>query len=168
MRLGYRALKAREKIFERDALAAGLGEIRADGGRVVLCNGIFDLLHVGHVRALEEARGLGDLLVVALNDDAGARRLRGADGPLQPAAERAEIVAALGCVDRVTLFPETDLAATLRLLRPAVHAKGRDYDPGRIPEEELRAHAELEIELAFVGDEKRHSSSRLRARLAER
>lgn len=161
-------MKAKEKILARNVLAARLREFRAAGGCVVLCNGIFDLLHVGHVRALEDARGLGDLLVVALNGDASAGSLRGRNRPLQPAAERAEIVAALGCVDRVTLFPETNLAATLRLLQPAIHAKGRDYDPGRIPEEELRAHAEVGIKLAFVGDEKQHSSSVLRARLMDR
>lgn len=161
-------MEAKKKILARGALAASLREFRETGGRAVLCNGIFDLLHVGHVRALEEARALGDLLVVALNGDESAGRLRGGDGPLQPAAERAEIVAALACVNLVTIFAEENLAATLHALRPAVHAKGRDYDPARMPEEELRAHKELGIELVFVGDEKRHSSSMLRARLADR
>lgn len=155
-----------DKVLPRTALAARLDAQRAAGKRVVLCNGVFDLLHVGHVRALAEARALGDLLVVALNDDRSAARLKGPGRPLVPAAERAEVLAALACVDFVTVFAEDTAAATLRALAPAVHAKGRDYDPGRIPADERAAAAELGIRLALVGDEKRHSSSALRARLS--
>lgn len=156
----------RRKILPRDELAAVLAEARAGGARVVLCNGVFDLLHVGHVRVLRAARGEGDLLVVALNDDASTRRLKGVGRPLQPAAERAEILSALACVDYVTWFAEDTVAATLRALRPAVHAKGGDYDPERIPDDERRTAAELGIRLALVGGAKVRSSSRLAELLA--
>lgn len=153
------------KLLERAELAARLREERAAGRRVVLCNGVFDLLHVGHVRVLQAARALGDLLVVALNDDCSAARAKGPGRPLQSAAERAEIVAALGCVDFVTLFPEDTAAATLRALRPQVHAKGEDYEPARIPPEEGAAARECGIALALVGGPKAASSSALARRL---
>jgi rfaE bifunctional protein nucleotidyltransferase chain/domain len=136
--------------------AAGL---RAAGRAVVLANGIFDLVHVGHVRYLEGARREGDFLVVAVNGDASARRLKGAGRPFQPAAERAEIVAALGCVDRVVVFEEDDVVGVLRALRPAVHAKGTDYTPDTVPEREVTA--EIGGRTAIVGDPKDHSSTAL-------
>lgn len=153
-------------MVEREVLAARLELERAKGHRVVLMNGVFDLLHVGHVRALRDARSRGDLLVVALNDDASARRHKGAGRPLQSAAERAEVLAALACVDLVTVFPEETVAETLRILRPQVHAKGRDYEPASIPDEERQAGAEVGAKLELVGDEKRLSSSSLAARLS--
>ncbi|TAH36780.1 MAG: D-glycero-beta-D-manno-heptose 1-phosphate adenylyltransferase [Planctomycetota bacterium] len=158
-------MDAPRKVLPREELAARLRAARAAGRSAVLCNGVFDLLHVGHVRALAEARALGDLLVVAVNDDASAARLKGPDRPLVPAAERSEVLAALACVDFVTVYGEDTAAETLRLLQPAVHAKGRDYDAGRIPAEEQRVAAELHIRLALVGDEKRRSSSELARRL---
>lgn len=153
-------MEAAQKILAREALAARLA-----GLRVVLCNGVFDLLHVGHVRALSAARALGDCLVVAINDDASAARLKGPGRPLVPAAERAEVLAALSCVDFVTIYAEDTAAATLRALRPAVHAKGRDYDPARLPADERTAAADLGVLLALVGDDKHHSSSALASRL---
>lgn len=155
-------------LLAREELAAELVRLRASGAlrRVVLANGCFDLLHAGHVRYLEDARSRGDLLVVALNDDASVRALKGAGRPLVPLAERAEVVAALRCVDRVTWFSERDLEATLRALRPDVHAKGTDYAPDTVPERAV--DRELGIEVAICGDAKQRSSSALAAALAQR
>jgi D-glycero-beta-D-manno-heptose 1-phosphate adenylyltransferase len=154
---------ARAALVPREALAAELARGRAHLGRVVLANGCFDLLHVGHVRYLEAARARGDFLVVALNTDESVRAAKGPGRPVVPLGERAELVAALRCVDRVTSFPEATLEATLRLLRPDVHAKGTDYTVENVPERAL--DLELGIELAICGDPKDHSSSALAARL---
>lgn len=147
----------------RAALAEHLARERARLGRVVLANGCFDLLHVGHLRYLEGARARGDVLVVALNTDESVRAAKGAGRPLVPLAERVELLCALRCVDFVTVFPEATLEATLRLLRPDVHAKGTDYTEESVPERAL--DRELGIEIAICGDPKEHSSSALQGRL---
>lgn len=152
-----------EIVADREELARRLAELRAAGMRVVLTNGAFDLLHVGHVRALADARSRGDVLVVCINDDDSVRRLKGPGRPVVPAAERAEVVAALAAVDYVHVFPETDVSALLLALRPHVHAKGRDYSEATVPERET-ALAEG-IEIAIVGDPKDHSASALLKRL---
>ena len=147
-------------LLAREQLAQQLERLRARGAlRVVLANGCFDLLHVGHVRYLEDARSRGDLLVVALNSDASVRGNKGPGRPLIPLAERAEIVGALRAVDFVTSFDEATLEATLRCLRPAVHAKGSDYTVENVPE--AAVDRELCIEIAICGDAKHHSSSEL-------
>jgi rfaE bifunctional protein nucleotidyltransferase chain/domain len=155
-------------LWPREELAAELARRRAGrpGLRVVLANGCFDVLHAGHVRYLADARSRGDLLVVALNTDASVRALKGAGRPVVPLSERAEVVAALRAVDLVTAFEERDLEATLRLLRPDVHAKGTDYTPASVPE--AAVDRELGIEVAICGDAKTRSSSALleRARRA--
>ena len=143
-------LQDREELAER---------LRDSNERAVLANGCFDVLHVGHVRYLRAARALGDRLVVALNEDASVTALKGPGRPLVPLAERAELVGALGCVDDVIVFPERTLERTLRVLRPAVHAKGTDYTPDNLPERDV--DAELGIEVAICGDAKRHHSSEL-------
>jgi rfaE bifunctional protein nucleotidyltransferase chain/domain len=102
---------------------------RRDRRVVVWTNGCFDLLHVGHVRSLQAARALGDVLVVGVNDDASVRRLKGPARPIMPEAERAELLAALECVDAVVLFGEDTPAAALERLRPEIHCKGADYAP---------------------------------------
>lgn len=157
---------ARRVLWERSELARHLAELRSAGAveRVVLANGCFDLVHVGHVRYLEGARMQGDYLVVALNTDAAVRALKGVGRPLVPLAERAEIVASLACVDVVTSFDELDLSATLRLLRPDVHAKGTDYSAETVPEASI--DRELGIAIAICGDAKQHSTRALVARLA--
>ncbi len=127
--------------------------------RIVLANGCFDLLHVGHVRYLEDARSRGDFLVVALNSDDSVRALKGSGRPFMPLAERAEIIGALACVDAVTWFDEATLEATLRALQPDVHAKGADYHAGNVPEAGI--DRELGIEIAICGDPKLHSTSAL-------
>lgn len=148
-------------ITPRAQLARELREIREDGSRVVLANGCFDLLHVGHVRYLADARSRGDMLVVAINSDASVRRLKGAGRPLVPEGERAELLLALRSVDRVCVFDEPDLEATLRELRPDVHAKGTDYSVESVPE--AAVDRELGIEIAICGDPKDHSTSALLA-----
>ncbi|MCE9594677.1 MAG: adenylyltransferase/cytidyltransferase family protein [Planctomycetes bacterium] len=147
-------------LRDRAELALELARLRANGARrIVLANGCFDLVHVGHVRYLEDAKSRGDVLVVALNTDASVRELKGPSRPLASLAERAELVAALRCVDYVTSFGERTLEATLRVLRPDVHAKGSDYTIDSVPEAAI--DRELRIEIAICGDAKDHSSSEL-------
>jgi D-glycero-beta-D-manno-heptose 1-phosphate adenylyltransferase len=151
---------------EREELARWLARERSRLGRVVLANGCFDVLHVGHVRYLEDARARGDFLIVALNTDESVRAAKGPGRPLVTLAERAELLLALRCVERVTSFPERDLERTLRLLRPDVHAKGTDYTEESVPERAV--DLELGIEIAICGDAKDHSSSALVRRLGSR
>src|SRR5580765_4630596 len=129
-------MDTREKILQREHLAARIVEHRARGKRVVLANGCFDLLHAGHVRYLDGARRQGDVLVVAVNSDASARPLKGPGRPVLGAEARARLVAALGAVSYVTVFDEPDVRALLTALRPDVHAKGTDYREDTVPERE--------------------------------
>lgn len=130
---------------------------------LVLANGVFDLLHVGHVRYLTGAKESGSTLLVAVNSDASARRLKGSGRPLMPLEERIELVAALECVDWVTWFEEDSVEHVLRRLRPAVHAKGTDYTVESVPE---RAIAQaLDIRTVIVGDTKNHATSDLIRRI---
>lgn len=130
---------------------------------LVLANGIFDLFHVGHVRYLEGAKAAGRRLLVAVNSDASARKLKGPGRPLLPLEERMEIVAALECVDWVTWFEENSIEGVLRRVRPAMHAKGTDYTVETVPE---RATAQaLGIRTVIVGDPKSHASSEMIRRI---
>lgn len=138
--------------------------MQADSRKLVLTNGCFDLLHVGHVRYLRAAKELGGRLLVAINSDESARRLKGEPRPIMPAVERAEIVAALADVDGVVIFPEPDVRALIREIRPDFHAKGTDYTPESVPERD--AVAECGGRVVIVGDAKQHSSSETLARLA--
>lgn len=136
---------------------------RSTGKRVALANGVFDLLHVGHVRYLEGAKALADVLVVAVNSDDSTRANKGPGRPVVPGAERAELVAALACTDAVLLFDERDVRAILRALRPDVHVKGTDYTPDTIPErDEVLAYGGR---VAVAGDPKDHSTTDLVSRL---
>ncbi len=148
-----------EKIRSLERLQEELPELRSRGLSVVLANGVFDLFHVGHVRYLAGARAEGDFLIVAVNADESARALKGAGRPFLPAVERAEIVAALECVDRVVIFQESTVGDLLTALRPDVHAKGTDYTVDNVPERSLAAR--LGIRTAIVGDPKDHSSTDL-------
>lgn len=151
-------------FWERDRLAAELARRRLHAPlRVVLANGCFDLLHVGHLRYLEDARSRGDVLVVALNSDESVRANKGVGRPLMPLSERAELVGGLRAVDYVTGFDERTLEATLRCLRPDVHAKGSDYLVETVPE--AAVDRELGIEIAICGDPKDHASSELIRRI---
>jgi D-glycero-beta-D-manno-heptose 1-phosphate adenylyltransferase len=137
--------------------AARSAELRAAGKTVVMANGIFDLLHVGHVRYLEDARRHGDALLVAVNSDASARALKGEGRPIVPEAERMELVAALRCVDGAFLFTDKDVRGVLRALKPHCHAKGTDYTPETVPEREVIA--EWGGKVVITGDPKDHSST---------
>ena len=139
---------------------------RAQGKRLVLANGCFDLLHVGHVRYLRAARALGDALVVGLNSDASVRRLKGAGRPVMPAVERAELVAAVSGVDAVVIFEEDSADALIARLRPDVHAKGTDYTEQTVPE---RSTVEsVGAKVAIAGDPKTHSTNDLIATILDR
>ncbi len=151
------------EVVAADELAAALDRLRAAGRRIAFANGHFDLLHVGHLRYLRAARQEADVLVVAVNDDASVRRLKGPGRPLVPAAERAELVAALDPVDFVTVFSGDSPAPLLSRLRPDVHCKGPDYGaPERVPEyETVRAYGGA---TRLVGDPKDHATRDLIAR----
>ena len=151
------------KIRSLDEIVDAVGPRRDSGATVVLANGCFDLLHVGHVRYLLGARALGDLLVVAVNADDVVRRLKGEGRPLTPAAERAEIVAAIEGVDFVTVFDTPTVEPVLRALRPDVHAKGTDYTEETVPERAVVA--EYGGRVAIVGDPKDHSTTDVLRRL---
>lgn len=146
-------------ILKRDALVAAVNAQRTEHRTIVLANGCFDLLHVGHVRYLEAAKGLGDILVVGLNSDDQARRLKGAGRPFVPVNERAELVAALRAVDLVTIFDEPTVEQLIRAIRPDVHAKGTDYTIDTVPERDIIQ--EVGGRVAVVGDPKDHSSTDL-------
>ena len=144
------------KIKSEAELETAVRRAQAEGLKVVLCNGCFDLLHVGHVRYLEGARAYGDILVVAINSDASTAALKGPSRPIQAEQDRAEIIAALACVDYVTLFDGPTVDALLRRLRPDVHAKGTDYAVETVPEREtVRAYGGRTV---VAGDPKVHST----------
>ena len=124
------------KILSVEEMARRAEEIRESGGRLVLTNGCFDLLHVGHVRYLEQARELGDFLAVAVNGDESVRTLKGPGRPLNSAADRAEVLAALACVDFVTVFPAVRATEVITAVRPAIYVKGGDYSPESLNSEE--------------------------------
>lgn len=143
------AVRAADKVLERDTLAVRVAEERASRGKVVFTNGVFDLLHVGHVRYLEYARALGGMLVVGVNSDASARALaKGPQRPLVAAAQRAEVVAALASVDYVCIFDELRPDATIRLVRPDIHVKSAQYAVDELPEAQAVADVGGEIVLA--------------------
>lgn len=156
-------MSTRLKVLLRSELARRLDEHRKNGQKIVLANGCFDVLHAGHVRYLEAARGEGDLLVVAINSDLSTRALKGPGRPILAAADRAELVAALGKVDYVLVFDEPDVRSLLRQLHPDVHAKGTDYTVDTVPERDEAAC--LGIRVAIVGDPKQHSTRGLIRRI---
>jgi rfaE bifunctional protein nucleotidyltransferase chain/domain len=160
-------LKSQDKILSREELRQRVEEWRRAGEQITLANGGFDLLHVGHVRYLQGAKALGGRLVVAINSDESVHALKGEGRPVVPAAERAEIVAALADVDAVVIFPELDVRAIVREIRPDVQAKGTDYTPDSVPERDAVAECGGRVEI--VGDAKDHSTTELiRSRLASR
>jgi D-glycero-beta-D-manno-heptose 1-phosphate adenylyltransferase len=148
---------AQHKILSRDQLRRLVAQWRAQGERIILANGAFDLLHVGHVRYLHAAKELGGRLVVAVNADNSVRALKGERRPLMPDHERAEILAALADVDAVIVFTELDVRALIRDIRPDIHAKGTDYTAETVPEADVVR--ECGGRVAIVGDPKDHSAS---------
>ena len=154
----------KNKVLGRKELRERVEGWRRDGERIVLANGNFDLLHVGHVRYLRGAKELGGKLVVAINSDKSVRALKGEGRPVMPEGERVEIVAALSDVDAVVIFPELDVRALIREIRPDIQAKGTDYTVDSVPERD--AVAEYGGRVAIVGDAKKHSTSEMiRSRL---
>jgi rfaE bifunctional protein nucleotidyltransferase chain/domain len=147
---------AESKIVSRERLREILAEHRRQRRQIVMANGCFDTLHVGHVRYLEGARREGDILVVAVNSDSSVCALKGAGRPILPEAARAALVGALRAVDYVVLFSEPNVEKLLEDLRPDVHAKGTDYTPDSVPERATSAR--LGIRWAIVGDPKNHST----------
>lgn len=157
-------MKNGNKILEREQLRQRVAEWRRSGQSVTLANGCFDLLHVGHVRYLRAAKQLGGKLVVAVNSDESVRALKGEGRPLMPAEERAEILAALEDVDAVVIFPERDVRALIREIRPDIQAKGTDYTADNVPERDVVRECGGRVEI--VGDPKDHSASEIiRSRL---
>jgi rfaE bifunctional protein nucleotidyltransferase chain/domain len=147
------------KILTRSQLRERVAQWRNTGDQITLANGCFDLLHVGHIRYLHAAHELGGKLVVAINSDASVRKLKGEGRPILPDTERAEILAALADVDAVTIFPEDDVRAIIREIRPDFHVKGTDYTVSSVPE-----RAEVEAcggRVMIVGDRKDHSASEI-------
>jgi D-glycero-beta-D-manno-heptose 1-phosphate adenylyltransferase len=156
-----------QKILSREALQRRVAEWREKRETVTLANGCFDLLHVGHVRYLHAAKDLGGRLVVAVNADASVRELKGEGRPLIPAGERAEILAALEDVDAVVIFPEKDVRALIREIRPDVQAKGTDYSADSVPERDVVIQFGGRVEI--VGDPKDHSATEIiRSKLQRR
>ncbi|MBZ5530445.1 MAG: adenylyltransferase/cytidyltransferase family protein [Acidobacteriia bacterium] len=146
-------------MFELTPLAALVRQWRTAGEKIILTNGCFDLLHVGHVRYLHAAKALGGRLVVAVNSDASARALKGEGRPRIPASERAEILAGLADVDAVTIFDAPDVREVVRALRPDIHAKGTDYTAATVPERDVVLACGGRVEI--VGDPKDHSTTEL-------
>ena len=153
----------RQKLVTLEKALELREEAQVQGQSVVFTNGCFDLLHVGHIRYLMGAAGEGNVLFVALNSDRSVRTLKGDGRPLFPARERAEMIAALECVDAVLIFDDPTADRLLRKLHPDVHAKGTDYTPETVPEREtIRSYGGR---IAIVGDPKDHSSAALLERL---
>lgn len=152
------------KILTREELGQVVAEWRRAGDSITLANGGFDLLHVGHVRYLRAAKQLGGRLIVAVNSDASVRVLKGDGRPLVPEEERAEILSALSDVDAVVIFPEHDVRAIIREIRPDIHAKGTDYTAETVPERDDVVACGGRVEI--VGDPKDHSTTEtIRSRL---
>ncbi len=145
--------------LERNRLVARMAIERSKGKKIVLANGCFDLFHVGHIRYLQGAKELGDLLIVGINSDEQVRKLKGLNRPFMPENERAEIIDALACVDYVTVFTEPTVTELIRAVRPDFHAKGTDYTPETVPEKDIVA--EYGGQVKIVGDPKNHSSTDL-------
>src|SRR5829696_731862 len=150
-------------IVSQEELVRGIASDRSAGARIVLANGCFDVLHVGHVRYLAGARQLGDILIVGINSDKQVAIQKGPGRPVLPATERAEIVAALESVTYVTIFDEPTVEQLLLALKPDVHAKGTDYTTETVPERDVvRSYGG---QVAIVGDPKDHSTSEIISRL---
>jgi D-glycero-beta-D-manno-heptose 1-phosphate adenylyltransferase len=156
-------MDTRNKILRLEPLALKLADHRNRGERIVLANGCFDVLHVGHARYLQGARREGDVLVVAVNSDQSVRSLKGEGRPVLAAEARARLVAGLAAVSYVVVFEEPDVTRMLSVLRPDVHAKGTDYTIETVPERETARR--LGVRIAIVGDPKQHSTRGLLARL---
>ncbi len=153
------------KVKTLPEISTLVSNLKKDGNTVVFANGCFDLLHVGHIRYLEAARALGDILVLGLNGDKSVQQLKGPGRPLMNQEERAEILAALECVDHLIIFDEPTAKKVLETLQPDIHAKGTDYTRETVPEREtVLAYGGS---IAIVGDPKDHSTKEFLRQIAE-
>jgi rfaE bifunctional protein nucleotidyltransferase chain/domain len=152
-------MDTRDKILSRSGLDEVIEEHRRARRKIVFANGVFDLLHVGHVRYLQAAKAEGDVLIVGVNSDSSTKALKGNDRPILTERARAWLVAAIAAVDYVVIFDEPNVESLLREFQPDVHAKGTDYTPDSVPERDLAAL--LGIRVAIVGDPKHHSTREL-------
>ena len=150
-----------EKIVDLEELSDRSEKLRAAGKKLVATNGCFDLLHVGHVRYLQAARALGDFLAVGLNGDQSVRELKGRGRPIVTENDRAEVLAALGCVDFVTIFPEMRATRFLHASRPAIYVKGGDYSSETLNEEERTALKQIGADIRLIPFEPGYSTSQL-------
>lgn len=157
---------AASRICNRQDLIAFVHTERKRGATVVLANGCFDVLHVGHIRYLEGAKALGDILVVGINSDRQVTNLKGPGRPIMSETERAEMVASIAAVDRVTIFDEPTVENLLLALRPDIHAKGTDYTEETVPERDVVASYGGRV--AIAGDPKNHSTSEILNRLGKK
>ena len=153
------------KILDPARLAALASSLRSEGRKLVLTNGCFDLLHLGHVRYLQAARALGDALAVAINGDDSVCALKGAGRPLNTERARAEVVAALDCVDYVVIFQEVRVTQLIEELRPSIYVKGGDYTPASLDPEERAALEKIGAEIRILPFEPGHSTSGLIERM---
>lgn len=154
------------KIIDLEELANRSREFRDAGKKLVVTNGCFDLLHVGHVRYLQAARALGDALAIGVNGDRSVRELKGDNRPINNENDRAEVVAALGCVDFVTIFQEVRATRLLEIVGPAIYAKGGDYTTATLNAEERAALEKIGAEIRIIPFEKGYSTSRLLEKLS--
>jgi rfaE bifunctional protein nucleotidyltransferase chain/domain len=149
------------KVIDINELRQRAKELRAAGKKLVATNGCFDLLHVGHVRYLQAARGLGDALVIGLNGDRSVRELKGSGRPINNEKDRAQVLAALECVDFVTIFPEMRATQFILAAQPAIYAKGGDYTSETLNAEERAALQKVGAEIRIIPFEKGYSTSLL-------
>ena len=146
-----------EKVCSLDKLPNLVKKLKKDNKKIVFANGCFDVLHVGHIRYLEGAKSLGDILIVGINSDKSELQLKGTGRPVMPEEDRIEIVAALECVDYIVLFSELTVENLLGIIKPAIHAKGTDYTAETVPERDIVLSYGGQV--AITGDRKDHSTT---------
>jgi D-glycero-beta-D-manno-heptose 1-phosphate adenylyltransferase len=156
-----------EKIVSLEDLSERSRQLRSAGKKLVVTNGCFDLLHVGHIRYLQAARALGDLLAVGLNSDHSVRELKGKGRPVTAERDRAEVLAALQCVDFVTIFPQVRATQFIAASRPAIYVKGGDYRPETLNEEERALLITIGADIRFIPFEAGYSTSALLGKICK-
>ena len=155
------------EVVSREALAMRVKDAHGSGRTVAFANGCFDLLHVGHVRYLEAARSLGDALVVGINGDDSTRKLKGDGRPINNERDRAEVIAALACVDLVTIFPEVRAVRFLEMARPDIYVKGGDYTVDTLDKSERVVLEQIAAEIRIIPFQKGYSTSGVIGKLRE-
>ena len=154
------------KICKLDRLSSLVKKLKKDNKKIVFANGCFDVLHVGHIRYLEGAKSLGDILIVGINSDKSELQLKGTGRPVMPEEDRIEIVAALECVDYIVLFSELTVENLLGIIKPAIHAKGTDYTTETVPERDIVISYGGQV--AITGDRKNHSTTDIISKIQQR